>query len=94
MGAFIDQLLTGDLELPADRRPARRGTIVGISPNRLYVLLDDSLVDLKVYLEGSWELQEEAALVGPDRQFTLGDVVHIRTQDRDSRGRWRLIPVA
>lgn len=97
-GAFIDQLLGGDLELPLERRATRRGTVLGLNPSRLYVQLDDPPVEVKVYTEelGPCRLEDEISLVpeqGDGCRFTLGDSLALRTAGRDSRGRWRLAPL-
>ena len=48
----VDELLRRDLELSEEARPRRRATLLGLSPTRMYVRLDDPPLELKVYLDG------------------------------------------
>ncbi len=45
----IGDMLSADLKLPWDERPRRLGTLVGLAPDRAYVVLDDPPLELKVY---------------------------------------------
>jgi ribonuclease R len=101
-GAVIDQLLAADLELPPAERPLRQATILGVRPTRLYVRLLDPPLELKVYGDaiesalGPYRLDDEVALLSEAgaARFCLGDVITLRTEERDARGRWRLKPAA
>jgi ribonuclease R len=46
----IDALFAGDLERDAATRPRRRGTIMGLAPGKVYVVLDDPPIEVKIYL--------------------------------------------
>lgn len=47
---FLDAMLARDLALPAAERPARHGTVMGITSAKLHVALDEPQVDVKLYL--------------------------------------------
>lgn len=90
----IADLLGADLERPADARVRRRGTVVGLKHDKVYVVLDDPPLELKVYAR---DLGREAHLEGdgtrlvvrePDATVTLGDEVSLLVTGHD-RGRDR-----
>jgi ribonuclease R len=98
----LDQLLTDDLDRPAEDRAAHPGTLVGLSPSRAYVLLEEPPIDAKVYFRDLERLLghrlrvDEAGvrLFDPDGDRTialLGDGVTLRVVGRDAaRDRWQL----
>jgi ribonuclease R len=45
----IDRLLSRDLALPRDERPWRVATVMGITPNKIHLQLDEPFLDLKLY---------------------------------------------
>jgi ribonuclease R len=45
----IAAMLQADLALARGERPSRPGTVVGLGPDKAYVLLDEPLLELKVY---------------------------------------------
>jgi len=45
----IADMLGADLALPVEARPRRLGTLVGLAPDRAYVVLDDPPLELKIY---------------------------------------------
>jgi len=45
----IAAMLDADLRLPFEGRPRRLGTLVGLAPDKAYVVLDDPPLELKVY---------------------------------------------
>lgn len=47
----IDDLLGRDAEAPKKDRREHRGTVLGLTPSRLYVRLDDPPIELKVYAD-------------------------------------------
>jgi ribonuclease R len=65
----LDALFSSDLDRELADRPHRTGTIVGIRTTRLYLLLDEVPMDVKVYVDdledryGTTYRREEAALV-------------------------------
>jgi len=89
----IDQLFSRDLELAEDRRPARTGTIMGVSATRVYVQLDDPPIEVKLY--GDYELVNRFIALRGSRQLRVGAPVDVvaRAYD-DKRRRWLLSPVA
>ncbi|NUP10839.1 MAG: RNB domain-containing ribonuclease [Polyangiaceae bacterium] len=97
----LDHLFAPDL---AQReRPARRGTVMGITSSKVHVELDSPGMDVKVYLRdlgrlrgGIWlDLTEDGALL-VERESrapicAVGDAVDIKVVDRDKgQDRWIL----
>jgi ribonuclease R len=64
--AVIDALFRADLDLPAAERPRRRGTVMGLQGNRLYCLLDDPPLEVKVYTADVAEAVGEPVAIDPD----------------------------
>lgn len=91
----IDATLAADLA--HGDAPERVGTLVGLGPDRLYVLIDEPPLELKVYardLGPRWSLTPTTlSTTGPDgeRSFVLGQRVALRVvRHDDSRDRWVL----
>jgi ribonuclease R len=101
---FLEQLFAEDARKPAAKRKVRTGTVVGITPAKLHITLDDPPVDVKLYVRdlarrsrgrlapsatGSALLDEQGAAV-----FVLGDEIGLSVAGRDRKnGRWLLAPV-
>lgn len=70
----IDDLLEPELDRHREQRRWHRGTVMGLTPTRIYVQLDDPRLDLKVY----------------DRKHhpTIGSSIRLRVRKRDRRKRW------
>jgi ribonuclease R len=47
----IADFLADDLEVAEDSRPLRTGTVIGVRHSRVYVLLDDVPLEIKLYVE-------------------------------------------
>jgi len=62
----IDTVFEADLALPEPERPRRPGTVMGIQGNRLYALLDDLHLEVKIYLDDVAEAAGEAVEADPD----------------------------
>ena len=99
----LDQLFGDDLAKPLDARPARRGTMLGISRSKVHVGLDDPPVDVKVYshhigqqLGGGRVGQGRDGMTlrrldGGETLRRVGDEVLLRLRGRDAeRDRWEL----
>jgi len=75
----LDQLFEHDLSVPT----VRRGTVMGVTDAKIYVLLDEPPVDVKIYrrhLRGR-------------RRPRIGEVIDLRVAGRDQkRDRWILEP--
>jgi ribonuclease R len=90
----IDQVLHADLERSAADRPVRDGTVLGITPGKMYVELDDPPLELKVYVEDlSVPLSatpERSGLTGERGvPYALGDLVRLQVDRYDpARRRW------
>jgi ribonuclease R len=98
----LDQLFAEDLRLSAGDRPGRVGTVMGMLRGKVYVLLDDPPIDVKVYvphLEEAWQrtlrpTEEGAALVDSEGRawLRLGEEVRVRVVERDDRrDRWKFL---
>ena len=62
----IDGLFRTDLDLPEADRPRRRGTVMGLQANRLYWLLDDPPLEVKVYTADVAQAVGEPVEIDPD----------------------------
>ncbi len=98
----LDQLFTGDTEVAKDERPIRRGTVMGITRNKVHIQLDAPPIDVKLY-HRHLEAQLKAKLFTTADQAVLrrkrggaavlvvGDQVDIRVAQHDrERDRWEL----
>lgn len=93
----IKQVFDDDLAVPAQTRPVRSGTIVGVRPTRLYVLLDDIPIDVKVWTDDlnaitGQELKFSQGVLGTQAPFLfrVGDEIRLRTSHFDA-GRQRVV---
>lgn len=97
----LDQLFGDDLGRPLAQRPARRGTVLGISRSKVHVGLDDPPIDVKVYLYHLAEQRGERLVQGRDgmtlrrldgtRLQATGDEVLLCVRGHDeARDRWEL----
>ncbi|MEM9189986.1 MAG: RNB domain-containing ribonuclease [Myxococcota bacterium] len=93
---ILDQLFLDDLDR-SEKERERAGTLMGIRMPKVYVLLDDPAIDVKVYLPGLSKLtgetfEPDGPVLRGDRGTALriGDPVVITVVDRDKRDRWRL----
>jgi ribonuclease R len=90
----IDQVLHGDLHRAKADRPIRKGHVLGVSQDKIYVELDDPPLEVKVYLEdvgGTLSAtRERAALLASDAvAFAIGDPIRLRVDRFDrERKRW------
>lgn len=102
MGLAMDQLLRKDLDLPRKKRPRHMATLMGISPTRMYVKLDDPPADLKIYLEklsttGKKLIPSEDGVNLLDSEgkvrYRVGDPLEVTVDSYDKRRRrWHLLP--
>ncbi len=98
----LDQIFGEDLAKPLAARPLHVGTVVGIAPGKVHVLLDEPTIDVKLYmgdvgkgLGGFLVPSHDGAALSLDgkRVLTLGDEVRLRVEGRDAaRDRWVLVP--
>jgi ribonuclease R len=96
----MDHVFADDLNLPADARPRRAGTVCGVSGSKVYVSLDDPPMELKLYGEDLEQLQGLALTpsrdglsvkVG-DRALRIGDGVRVFVGGYvEARGRWQVL---
>ncbi len=97
----LDQLFEDDAGKSLDRRPRRRGTVMGVSRSKVHVVLDDPPIDVKVYINHLRHQLGRRLAQGRDRVtlrfddgarlHTVGDEVHVRVCGRDrGRDRWQL----
>jgi ribonuclease R len=98
----LDQIFGEDLAKPLAARALHVGTVVGIAPGKVHVLLDEPTIDVKLYmgdvgkgLGGFLVPSHDGAALSLDgkRVLTLGDEVRLRVEGRDAtRDRWVLVP--
>ena len=97
----LDQMFEADLGQALDRRPRRRGTVMGVSRSKVHVALDEPPIDVKVYIHHLQRRHGGRVAQGRDRVTlrrrdgkrlrTVGDAVEVRVRDRDrGRDRWEL----
>ncbi len=100
----LDELFGADLALPLEQRPARFGTIMGVTGSKVHVGLDAPPIDVKLYVAdagralGLWlEPSPGSAALLDDRGaevLAVGDAIELRVVRRDvARDRWVLEPV-
>jgi ribonuclease R len=96
----LDAAFERDAKLPKDERPIRRGTILGLTLAKVYVVLDDPPLEVKLWVGDLERTFGPLALDGitlqkPDGTVVLrtGDAIDMRVDRRDRRGRWVLAPV-
>ncbi len=98
----LDQLFEDDLGKSFDRRPRRRGTVMGVSRSKVHVALDDPPIDVKVYIDylrrqlgrrlGQGRDRVTLRRLGDGKRLhTVGEEVRVRVTGRDrDRDRWLL----
>ncbi len=96
----IDEIFAADRQRPRAERPARLGTVVGLTPQKAHVVLDEPHIEVKVYADHQSRvsgrpvrLSEDGAafLEGAAELCRIGDAVRVTVHDRDRRGdRWML----
>lgn len=96
----IDQVFTADFECSEESAPLHKGTVIGLGRDKLYILLDDISIEIKLYirpLEILWKTPlkidlDQLSLVNSDNQerlVSLGDEVDISVVDKDQgKHRW------
>lgn len=95
----LDRLFATDLAKPFRERPARAGTVMGVTAAKVYVRLDAPPIDIKLYVADleralSQSLTAGAlALRAPDGSVVarVGDAVALRTFAHE-RGRYCFLP--
>lgn len=97
----LDEIFEADRQLPRGDRPIRMGTVMGITPQKAHILLDDPRIEVKVYTRhqstatgAAVRMAEDGAAVLADGKplCSIGDQVGVVVHDRDERGdRWMLI---
>lgn len=102
----IDEIFETDRQLARANRPRRTGTVMGLTPSKVHVLLDEPHIEVKVYLRhqtevggGHARMSEDGAAVlhingsGAEQVLCrIGDEVSVLVHARDKRGdRWMLI---
>lgn len=88
----IADFLAADLEAPIEARAWRSGTVIGLRPTRVYVLLDDVPLELKVYADDleatfgcTYALKGHELCGKPNTPtFGLGDHVTLRVARYDA----------
>jgi ribonuclease R len=100
----IDQLFNGDLAKAREARPARPGTVMGVTASKIHITLDDPPLDVKLYVADAGKALKQWLTLTPGRAALLdeagkpavivGDPIVVRVVRRDEgRDRWVLEPV-
>lgn len=101
----IDRLFAPELARPRRDRKAWNGTVMGVDPRRVYLQLDETGIDVKVYLRDlgrAWRaflVCDPLGVVLSDRasgqaRVRVGDAFAVRVLERDETwDRWVLEPV-
>ena len=96
----LDQVFSVDFALPLSKRPLRKGTVIGLGRDKIYILLDENAIEIKLYLsslEVLWKTpiiidKEQLSLVRKTDQQTilsLGDEVDVVVSDKNEiKHRW------
>lgn len=93
----LDQLFHRDLALPAEQRPRRAGTLMGLDNRRLYVQLDNPPADIKVYLDHLEVVSERkgspsqiitdfAIVFADETRLMVAEPIALRVNGYDERG--------
>lgn len=102
----LDHLFEGELALDPERRPIRRGTVLGMKPHLVYIRLDDPQVEVKLHLKDlqratgeQWRTDRRLVVARPPREsktppLRMGGLVKVRLTGYDKkRRRWLFEPV-
>lgn len=96
----LDQIFSTDFNLPTKLRPIRKGTVIGLRHDKLYILLDTFSIEIKLYispLETLWHIplvidQDQLALINKENNnaiVSLGDEIKIQVIEKDNtKQRW------
>lgn len=102
----LDRLFQPELARPIESRRVMVGTLLGLRPNRLYVLLEEPPVEVKIDTDDLREALgdglevdplgvEISAIGGGGFHLRLGDRIRLRVARREAgSGRWVLIPAS
>lgn len=89
----MDQLFNADLDYPEAERPRRLGTVIGLKADKLYILLDNPAIEVKIYVEDLQRLwntpltvdQNQISLYqNQERIISLGDGVQLTVIEKSS----------
>ncbi len=95
----LDQLFADELDAPLDARPRRTGTVMGVTPAKVYLQLDDPPVEVKLYVPDQERLlgvnvaaQSRFSLAVDGRMLRVGDAARVCLREYDrQRDRWVLV---
>ena len=100
----IAHIISHDYDVELEKRPLRRGTILGMKPSAIYVRLDMPPIELKVYIKDmveatgqNWTLSEDKnVLTNEDGtlRYVVGDSIDLRVSSFEPvKKKWRVVPV-
>lgn len=102
----LNRLFEGELDLDTDKRPIRRGTVLGMKPHLVYIRLDNPQVEVKLHLKDlqrltgeQWRTDRQLVVAKPPREsktppLRMGGLVKVRLAGYDKkRRRWLFEPV-
>jgi ribonuclease R len=95
----IRDIFDADLALPKNQRPIRPGTVVGLRPTQIYILLDDLPVDVKIWVEhlqehtgAQLDLHDSTLTSSQGWAIRIGDEIRIQASHFD-QGRQHVVLV-
>ncbi|MBR4987001.1 MAG: RNB domain-containing ribonuclease [Proteobacteria bacterium] len=99
----IAHVVSHDYDLPEEKRPKRRGTILGMKSCALYARLDMPPIELKVYIRDiqeatgkNWVLNEEMTVLSCEdgmSRYVVGGTIELRVSSYEpTRKKWRVVP--
>ncbi len=100
----IAHAIAQDYDIPLEKRPIRKGTILGMKTSALYVRLDMPPVELKVYLSDmqtvtgeGWSIDDSLTICtnkSGTKRYAVGDSVGIQVHAyQEQKQKWRVILV-
>jgi len=101
-GLILDQLFTPQLALPLQDRTLFTGTVMGVSPAKIYVQLDEPYVEVKIYVAdlarrtgATWVLDADGVELrrrgSSTADITVGHLMTLRLVEKSTR--WVLLPL-
>ena len=99
----IAHVVSHDYDLPEDKRPKRRGTILGMKASALYARLDMPPIELKVYIRDiqeatgkTWILNDAMTVLECEdgsARYVVGGPIELRVSSFEpERKKWRVVP--
>ena len=100
----IAHIISHDYDVEPEKRPLRRGTILGMKSSAIYVRLDMPPIELKVYIKDiaeatgqNWTLNDDKTILTSadgNIRYVVGDSIDLRVSSFEPvKKKWRVIPI-